>query len=226
MQYNQTKNQKKAVVLLSGGQDSTTCLFWAIKNFSSVVAVGFNYGQRHSKELTCAREICVEAGIELKIFDLPLLGQITKSALTDSNIKPDAIDENIGEPNTLVENRNMLFLTYAATYAKSIGAFDLVTGVSQADCSGYPDCRERFIKSLEITLSLSMDCAINIHTPLMHLSKAKVWKLAKVLGALDVVRFKTLTCYNGQISEGCGACKACSLRDAGFKEFMRLETSE
>jgi len=219
MHKNPDKNPKTALVLLSGGQDSTTCLFWAVKNFSKVVAIGFDYGQRQKKELECAKSICDEVGIAFHSFKLPLLKELTCNALTRDNITPDSPTQNMDVPNTLVEGRNMIFLTYAAVFGKSIKVFDLVTGVSQTDNSGYPDCRESFIRSLEITLELSMATSYNIHTPLMHLTKAEVWKLADDLGALDIVRFKTLTCYNDEISDGCGACKACSLRCKGFNEY-------
>jgi len=224
MQNTTQQQNKTAVVLLSGGQDSTTCLFWALENFDKVIALGFDYGQKQKKELECAKEICVGLKIDFYTFSLPLLNELTTNALTRPNIAPDAVGQNVDAPNTLVEGRNMIFLTYAAVFAKARGIFDLVTGVSQADNSGYPDCRESFIKSLEITLELSMAKSFNIHTPLIHLTKAQIWKLADDLDALDIVRFKTMTCYNGKISDGCGACKACSLRSEGFKEFFKNAT--
>ena len=160
-----------ALVLFSGGQDSTTCLFWAKKNFSLVRAIAFNYGQRHQTELEAAKSIAGEAGVDLNIFQLDLLSQLTENALTSKNIEIEEVKPDNRPPNTLVEGRNMLFLTYAAIFAKSKKIKDIVTGVGQADYSGYPDCRNEFIQSLNSTLNLSMDFQFKVHTPLMWKDK-------------------------------------------------------
>lgn len=213
---------KKALVVLSGGQDSTTCLFWAMAKFGreNVFAVGFDYGQRHKKELECAAEICGDEGIRYEVIPTPIINQLSESALTRDEIAVDETKPEGAPPNTLVEGRNLLFLSYAAIYAKTHGITELVTGVCETDFSGYPDCRDIFIKSLNVTLNLAMDCNFVIHTPLMWLDKAQTWELADSLGALDTVYNKTLTCYNGIPGEGCGHCPACFLRRRGYEKFM------
>lgn len=214
-------NRKKAVVVLSGGQDSTTCLFWAIKRFGkeNVSAVGFDYGQRHKTELECAKEICAEAGIEYEVIPTPIINQLSANALTRDDIEVDEEKPEGAPPNTFVEGRNLLFLSYAAIYAKTHGATELVTGVCETDFSGYPDCRDMFVKSLNVTLNLAMDYNFVIHTPLMWLNKAPTWKLAGDLGVMDIVYNKTLTCYNGVKGQGCGHCPACTLRRKGYEEY-------
>ena len=214
-------NTKKAVVVLSGGQDSTTCLFWAIKKFGkeNVSAVGFDYGQRHKTELECAKEICAEADIEYEVIPTPIINQLSANALTRDDIEVDEEKPEGAPPNTFVEGRNLLFLSYAAIYAKTHGATELVTGVCETDFSGYPDCRDMFVKSLNVTLNLAMDYNFVIHTPLMWLNKAQTWKLADDLGVIDIVYNKTLTCYNGVKGQGCGHCPACTLRRKGYEEY-------
>jgi len=210
-----------ALVLLSGGQDSTTCLYWAIRRYGRqhVYAIGFDYGQRHVEELTCAQAICDGLGIPFAVLSLPAVNDLTENALTRADIAVDAQHDGNAPPNTLVEGRNLLFLTYAAIYAKARGIRVLVTGVSQADYSGYPDCRDIFIKSANVTLNLGLDNPFVIETPLMWRDKAQVWALAQELGALDVIKEKTLTCYNGVAGEGCGNCPACALRRRGYIEW-------
>lgn len=213
------KNEK-AVVVFSGGQDSTTCLFWALRHFREVEAVTFNYGQRHSLEIDCARSIAAELGVKWHLLDMSLLGQLTQNALTRSDL---AIEHHEGElPTTFVEGRNHLFLSFAAVLAKGVGARHLVTGVCETDFSGYPDCRDSFVKSLNVTLNLAMDYQFVIHTPLMWIDKADTWKLADELGAFDYVRERTLTCYNGVIGSGCGECPACKLRQAGLDKYLTV----
>ncbi|MET3293129.1 UNVERIFIED_CONTAM: 7-cyano-7-deazaguanine synthase [Brevibacillus sp. OAP136] len=210
--------QEKAVVVFSGGQDSTTCLFWAKKQFGEVEVLTFNYGQRHKQEIECARAIAAEQGVKHTILDMSLLNQLAPNALTRDDV---AIEQKEGElPSTFVDGRNLLFLSFAAVYAKQAGARHLVTGVCETDFSGYPDCRDIFVKSLNVTLNLSMDYSFVIHTPLMWLNKAETWKLADELGAFDYVREKTLTCYNGIIGDGCGECPACKLRKAGLVSYL------
>ncbi|MEC2073656.1 7-cyano-7-deazaguanine synthase QueC [Alkalihalophilus marmarensis] len=211
--------QDKAVVVFSGGQDSTTCLFWALKEFKEVATVTFDYGQRHSKEIECARKIADELGVSFHVLDMGLLNQLSPNALTRADIEVEAGDD--GElPSTFVEGRNLLFLSFAAIYGKQIGAKHIITGVCETDFSGYPDCRDIFVKSLNVTLNLSMDDQFVIHTPLMWLNKEQTWKLADDLGALSFVREKTLTCYNGIIGDGCGECPACVLRKKGLDDYL------
>jgi 7-cyano-7-deazaguanine synthase len=216
--------QEKAIVVFSGGQDSTTCLFWAMEQFKEVEAVTFNYGQRHSLELECAAQIAKEQNIKHHVLDMSLLGQLAPNALTRSDI---AIEEIEGQPpSTAVDGRNLLFLSFAAVLAKQVGAKHIVTGVCETDFNGYPDCRDVFIKSLNVTLNLSMDYQFVIDTPLMWLTKAQTWQLADELGAFDYVREKTLTCYNGIISDGCGECPACRLRANGLQEYNAIKDKE
>ena len=212
--------QGKALVLFSGGQDSTTCLFWAIKKFSKVFAVSFDYGQRHRNELEAARKIAANANVPLQILKMDLLQQVTTNSLTSHEVEVE--DEKPGgrPPNTLVEGRNMLFITYAAIVAKSLGIHHLVTGVGQADFSGYPDCRNDFIVSLNQTLNLSMDFEYTIHTPLMWKNKAEIWQLADETGVFEIVRNETVTCYNGIAASGCGHCPACHLRNRGLENYL------
>ena len=211
--------QGKAVVVFSGGQDSTTCLFWALKNFEEVIAVTFDYGQRHKLEIECAKEIADELGVEHHILDMALLNQLAPNALTRDDI-PVQAGEDGALPNTFVEGRNMLFLTFAGVLAKVKGAKHNVTGVCETDFSGYPDCRDVFVKSLNVTMNLAMDYDFVIHTPLMWIDKAQTWALADELGKLDYVREKTLTCYNGIKGDGCGTCPACVLRRNGLEKYL------
>ncbi|WP_342046683.1 7-cyano-7-deazaguanine synthase QueC [Bacillus sp. OTU530] len=211
------KNEK-AVVVFSGGQDSTTCLFWALDHFAEVETVTFNYNQRHSLEIDCAASIAEELGVKHTVLDMSLLNQLAPNALTRGDIE---IEHKEGElPSTFVDGRNLLFLSFAAVLAKQVGARHIITGVCETDFSGYPDCRDVFVKSLNVTLNLAMDYQFVIHTPLMWIDKAETWKLADELGAFNFVREKTLTCYNGIIGDGCGECPACKLRAAGLAEYV------
>jgi len=211
--------QEKAIVVFSGGQDSTTCLFWAKERFEEIEAVTFDYGQRHRLEIECAKVIAGELGIKHHILDMSLLNQLAPNALTRQDIEVE--DGENGElPSTFVPGRNLLFLSFAGVLASQVGAKHIVTGVCETDFSGYPDCRDVFIKSLNVTLNLSMDDSFVIDTPLMWLNKAQTWELADQFGALEFVRERTLTCYNGVISDGCGECPACKLRKKGLDEYM------
>lgn len=210
---------EKAVVVFSGGQDSTTCLFWAKKRFKEVIAVSFDYNQKHIKELECAKEIAKELEVEHHILDMKLLAQLAPNALTRSDIEVKA-GENGELPSTFVDGRNMLFLTFAAVLAKQLGARNIITGVCETDFSGYPDCRDVFIKSLNVTLNLAMDYQFILHTPMMWIDKAETWEMADKMGALDFVREKTLTCYNGIVGAGCGECPACKLRQRGLEKYL------
>ncbi|WP_312048840.1 7-cyano-7-deazaguanine synthase QueC [Exiguobacterium profundum] len=209
---------EKALVVFSGGQDSTTCLFWAKQQFSHVEAVTFAYGQRHDAEIEVAKEIATELDVPHHILDLSLLGQLTSNALTRHDLDID----NADIPNTFVDGRNHLFLSFAAVMAKQLGMHHIVTGVCETDFSGYPDCRDQFIKSLNVTLNLAMDYPFVIDTPLMWLDKKETWALADELGAFDYVKERTLTCYNGVIGSGCGECPACKLRQNGLTAYEEV----
>ncbi|MDA5561421.1 7-cyano-7-deazaguanine synthase QueC [Exiguobacterium sp. MMG028] len=209
---------EKALVVFSGGQDSTTCLFWAKQQFSHVEAVTFAYGQRHDAEIEVAKEIAAELDVPHHILDLSLLGQLTSNALTRHDLDID----NADVPNTFVDGRNHLFLSFAAVMAKQLGMHHIVTGVCETDFSGYPDCRDQFIKSLNVTLNLAMDYPFVIDTPLMWLDKKETWALADELGAFDYVKERTLTCYNGIIGSGCGECPACKLRQNGLTAYEEV----
>lgn len=212
-------NKDKAVVVFSGGQDSTTCLFWAMKKFKEVEAVTFDYNQRHRLEIECAKQIAEELGIKHHILDMSLLNQLAPNALTRDDIVVSEGED--GElPSTFVPGRNLLFLSFAGVLASQVDAKHIITGVCETDFSGYPDCRDIFTKSLNVTLNLSMDKQFVIHTPLMWIDKAETWGLADELGALEFVRNKTLTCYNGIIAEGCGECPACKLRQKGLNDYL------
>ena len=209
-----------ALVLFSGGQDSTTCLFWAKKRFQNVLALCFTYGQRHSQEVEIARKIAETAGISFNVIDAGVISELAPNSLTNRSIKMDSETSKNALPNTFVPGRNMLFLTLAAAIAYAQGIKHLVAGVSEADYSGYPDCREAFICSLNSSLNLAMDYTFLIHTPLMHLDKKNVWQLADELGVFDIVKNETLTCYNGIIADGCSNCAACKLRKKGLAEYL------
>jgi len=210
----------KAVVVFSGGQDSTTCLFWAKKKYEEVIALSFDYGQKHSDELICAKEICKKYGVEHYILDMALLNQLAPNSLTRADIEVDKEAPETGTPNSFVDGRNMLFLTFAAVFAKQRDIHVLVTGVSQSDFSGYQDCRHVFITSLETTLTLAMDYEFEVITPLMWIDKKETWKMADDLGVFDVIRQETLTCYNGVRGDGCGDCPACRLRRRGMEAYL------
>lgn len=212
--------ESEALVVFSGGQDSTTCLFWALKNFRKVHTITFSYGQKHSAEIEVARAIAEKAGVDFYLQDASFISQIGSSSLTDTSIEMDQEKPADSFPNTFVPGRNMFFLSVAAVYAREHGIHHLVTGVSQTDFSGYPDCRDSFIKSMNLTINLAMDDQFVIHTPLMWLDKAETWKLADELGVFDLVRNETLTCYNGIMGDGCGHCPSCKLRNAGLQKYL------
>lgn len=214
-------NKEKAVVVFSGGQDSTTCLFWAKERFKEVIAVSFDYNQKHKLELECAKAICKKHNVEHHILDLALLNQLAPNSLTRQDIEVDKDAPKEGTPNSFVDGRNLLFLTFVAIFAKQREINTIITGVSQSDFSGYPDCRDVFIKSLNVTLTLAMGYEFDILTPLMWINKAETWKMANDLGVLNIIKNETLTCYNGIISNGCGECPACQLRKNGYLEFKK-----
>jgi len=225
----------KALVLFSGGQDSTTCLAWALERYETVETIGFDYGQRHSIELKCRLTVMEELrqnfpawsaklGMD-HILDLKLLGQISDTALTES--KAIEVQKN-GLPNTFVPGRNLMFFTFAAAVAYRRGLEVLVGGMCETDYSGYPDCRDNTLKSLQVSLSLGLDSPMVIETPLMWIDKAATWKMAQQLGGnrlVALIQEHTHTCYLGDHTTknawgyGCGSCPACELRKSGFLRF-------
>ena len=213
-------NNQAALVVFSGGQDSTTCLYWAKKHFKEVYALSFVYGQKHVKEVELAREIARKAEVHFDVMDVSFIGRLGSNSLTDTSIHMDEEKPDGSFPNTFVPGRNLFFLSIAAVYARERGIAHMVTGVSQTDFSGYPDCRDSFIKSLNVTLNLAMDEQFVIHTPLMWIDKAQTWALADELGVLEIVRRDTLTCYNGVQGDGCGHCPACKLRREGLEKYL------
>ena len=209
----------RAIVVLSGGQDSTTCLYWAIDRFGvdRIESLTFDYGQRHRIELECAARVAGFAGVRNTVLPIDTFAALGGDALTDTGVTVHTgIDEATGLPNTFVPGRNLIFLTFAAAFAYRQGVANLVTGVAQTDYSGYPDCREETMAALQQTLQLGMEFDVNIHTPLMHLSKKETVEMARDLGALPAMAF-THTCYNGK-RPPCGECPACQLRAKGFAE--------
>ncbi|ENM2236207.1 7-cyano-7-deazaguanine synthase QueC [Vibrio cholerae] len=212
---------KKAVVVFSGGQDSTTCLVQALKEFDEVHAITFDYGQRHKLEIEVAQQLAKQLGVTAhKVMDVSLLNELAISSLTRDDIPVSHELQANGLPNSFVPGRNILFLTLAGIYAYQIGATTVITGVCETDFSGYPDCRDEFVQAMNQALAKGMDLPLMIRTPLMWLNKAETWALADQLGALDLVRHQTLTCYNGLIGDGCGECPACGLRQAGLKAYL------
>jgi len=210
---------EKALVVLSGGQDSTTCVYWAIERFGreQVSSVTFDYGQRHRIELDCAKEIAEFAGISNVILPIDTFAALGGNALTDSDIAVERVVNSTSSlPNTFVPGRNLVFLTFAAALAYQRGITHLVTGVAQTDYSGYPDCREETLRLLQEALRKGMESQVQIHTPLMHLSKKETVAMANALGALPAMAL-THTCYNGE-RPPCGHCAACKLRAKGFAE--------
>ena len=210
-------------MVFSGGQDSMTCLYWAKQKFKKVVALSFYYGQKHKLELELAEKIARKAEVEFHVMDVSFIGRLGHNALTDNSMKMDEVKPEDEVPNTFVPGRNLFFLSIAAVFAREHGICHLVTGVSQTDFSGYPDCRDAFIKSLNVTLNLAMDMEFVIHTPLMWIDKAETWAMADRLGVLDIVRHETLTCYNGIPGDGCGHCPACQLRHEGYVKFLKMK---
>lgn len=218
----------KAVVVLSGGQDSATCLALAVRKHGAgeVAAITFEYGQRHRLETEYARGLAAHFGIaEHKVVPLDFYGMLTTNALMDHGME---IGKKEGEscPNTVVEGRNAFFLLAAGVWGKGLGAKELWTGVSEADYSGYPDCREEFVKAQERAMRLALDWPVEITTPFIHMTKAEEWALADELGILELIREKTVTCYNGVAGAGCGECPACKLRNAGLEEHLARKRKE
>ncbi|MBE7728218.1 7-cyano-7-deazaguanine synthase QueC [Komagataeibacter sp. FXV3] len=225
-----------ALVLFSGGQDSATCLAWALARFGRVETLGFDYGQRHAVELECRATLRDGMATENALWaqrlgadhtlDLAALGTVSDTALTrEAEI---TMNEN-GLPNTFVPGRNLIFLTFAAALAARRNIRHIVTGVCETDYSGYPDCRDDTIKSLQVTLNLGMDAHYVLHTPLMWIDKAQTWELAHQLGGDTLVRLinrESHSCYMGTRGtlhawgHGCGTCPACQLRKAGWAQYV------
>lgn len=220
-----------ALVVLSGGQDSVTCLGLAIDQHGgadNVYAIGFKYGQQHSIELQCASAICEKFGISYKIIDISFLGDLVTSELTKSQGDVSKSHDRLDNlPASFVPNRNALFLTIAHAYAQEIGAKSIYTGVCQTDYSGYPDCRDEFIGIFNNALNLGYQSPdMKIITPLMYLTKSETFALAKDVGFLETVISDSHTCYKGDRSTlhdwgfGCGECPACELRSKGYANFI------
>ena len=211
-----------AIVVFSGGQDSTTCLIQALTKYEHVHCITFDYGQRHNQEIEVAKKVALELGATShKVMDVGLLNELAVSSLTRDNIPVSHELQENGLPNSFVPGRNILFLTLAGIYAYQLGAESVITGVCETDFSGYPDCRDEFVKSINQSLVLGMDRKLRIDTPLMWLNKAETWALADKYGKLNYVRNQTLTCYNGVIGDGCGDCPSCDLRKNGLDDYLK-----
>jgi len=214
------KKKIEAVVVLSGGQDSATCLALAVRKHGAdgVAAITFRYGQRHQIETTYAKRLAKRFGVRVhNVVGLDFYKHLTTNALmSDAKIERK---KGASCPNTVVEGRNAMFLLAAGVWAKSLGATRIYTGVSQADFSGYPDCRRAFIRAQERMMRLAMEWPFKIVTPFMDMTKTDEWTLAAKLGILDVIKNETVTCYNGVPGAGCGKCPACVLRNRGLREF-------
>ena len=213
-------NVSKAVVVFSGGQDSTTCLIQALAQYDEVHAITFNYGQRHSQEIAVAQAIAGELGVTAhKVLDLSLLNELAISSLTRDAIPVSSALQDNGLPNTFVPGRNILFLTLAAVYAYQVGAEVVITGVCETDFSGYPDCRPEYIAAFEAMSNLATKAAVEgahlkIHAPLINLSKAEIIRRGNALG---VDYGLTISCYQADESgRACGVCDSCRLRREGF----------
>ena len=210
----------EAVVVLSGGQDSALCLALAVRRFGAgrVAAITFRYGQRHAIETRYARRLAKRFGVAAhKVVSMDFYRHITSNALL--NDIPISRRPGASCPTTVVEGRNAFFLLAAGVWAKSLGATIIYTGVSQADFSGYPDCRAVFIRAQTRLMRLAMEWPFKIVTPFMNKTKAQEWAIASKLGILDVIKNETVTCYNGIPGAGCGKCPACRLRARGLEEF-------
>ncbi|WP_017221359.1 7-cyano-7-deazaguanine synthase QueC [Moritella dasanensis] len=211
----------KAVLVFSGGQDSTTCLIQALEKYDSVDCITFNYGQRHSEEIEVAKKATAHFNVaNHKIIDVSLLNELAISSLTRDDIAVSHELMDNGLPNSFVPGRNILFMTLASIYAYQVGAKTVITGVCETDFSGYPDCRDEFIKSINQSCNLGMDKEFTFETPLMWLNKAETWALADYYNQLEFVKEHSLTCYNGVIGSGCGDCPSCDLRSKGLAQYL------
>ena len=214
---------KRAVVVFSGGQDSTTCLIQALQQYDEVHCITFDYGQRHHAEIEVAKTLAHTLGAKAhKVMDVSLLNELAISSLTRDNIPVPVYQSPHQQalPNTFVPGRNILFLTLAAIYAYQVEAEAVITGVCETDFSGYPDCRDEFVKALNQAIALGIARDIRFETPLMWLNKAETWALADYYQQLERIRHDTLTCYNGVQGDGCGTCAACHLRANGLLQYQ------
>ena len=228
---------RNALVLFSGGQDSTTCLDWALECYDHVETIGFDYGQRHAVELQCRPAVLAKLREQFPqwatrlgedhMLDLRLLGSISETALTQERAIEFA---SSGLPTTFVPGRNLIFFNFAAAVAYRRGLSVLVGGMCETDYSGYPDCRDNTLKAMQLAVSLGLDTPMTIETPLMWLDKATTWKLAEQLGGtalIELIRNDTHTCYLGDHTTlhawgyGCGTCPACELRSKGHAEYVK-----
>lgn len=229
-----TDGKHRVLVVLSGGQDSTTCLYAALASRAviegeespQVFAIAYDYGQKHSVELTCASKIAEDAGVQLRIINLGFFGELVSSALLSHELDINADHSRLaGRPASFVPNRNALFLTLAHAYAQELGCQEVWTGVCETDYSGYPDCRHDFIQGLFAALNTGAEVDIRCVTPLMHLNKAQTFQLAEECEGLDAVILDSHTCYNGNHwalhtwGYGCNDCPACLLRAKGWAEY-------
>jgi 7-cyano-7-deazaguanine synthase len=229
------KVKTKALVLFSGGQDSATCLAWALARYDRVETIGFDYEQRHMVEMQCRSDVRLAIAAEFPewaaklgpdhIIDLPALGKLSETSLTRDI---EIVDDGDGPPNTFVPGRNLIFLNFAAALAYKLGTNDLIAGMCEADFSGYPDCRIETLNAVMKAINLGMDSEFTLSTPLMHLSKAGAWHLAEDLGGkklVDLIVERSHTCYTGERGDlhewgyGCGTCPACELRANGWTEY-------
>lgn len=233
--------ERKALVLFSGGQDSATCLAWALHHYTHVETIGFHYGQRHAVEIEC-REVVLKRLREQfpdwstrlgqdHMLDLALLGQISDTALTQDQ---EIAFEASGLPSTFVPGRNLLFFTFASAIAYRRGLTALIGGMCETDYSGYPDCRDNTLKALQVAMSLGLDAPMVVETPLMWLDKKQTWELAEQLGGTEfvqLVRTETHTCYLGDRTQlhrwgyGCDHCPACELRSKGYDAYAPSEAA-
>ncbi|MYZ42463.1 7-cyano-7-deazaguanine synthase QueC [Schauerella aestuarii] len=233
--------KRKALVLFSGGQDSTTCLAWALNRYAHVETIGLHYGQRHAVELECRLVILERLKAQFPawaerlgadhMLDLTLLGQISDTALTQDR---EITFKESGLPSTFVPGRNLLFFTFASAIAYRRGLTALIGGMCETDYSGYPDCRDNTLKALQVAMSLGLDAPMVVETPLMWLNKAQTWTLAQELGGpplVELIRTETHTCYLGDRTHvhhwgyGCGHCPACHLRRDGYDIYVQPETA-
>lgn len=233
---NKLTTKDRALVLFSGGQDSATCLAWALSRYAHVETIGFDYGQRHAIELS-VRPVLLKKMREFSakwqaalgedhMIDLSLISQLSHTAMTE-DIAIE-MQEN-GLPNTFVPGRNLMFMMTAATLAYRRGLNVLVGGMCETDFSGYPDCRDDTMKALQVAINLGMNTRLKLETPLMWINKAQTWQLAEQLGStalVDLIREDTHTCYLGQRGSmhpwghGCGTCPACTLRARGYEQYV------
>jgi len=220
------KIASKALVVFSGGQDSTTCLGWAKNRFDVVESITFDYGQKHRVEIAQAHKIADILDVKNTLLSLDAFSQLNDSALIDSTQDIGAHHKtHTNLPASFVPNRNAIFFTLAHAFAQKQGIEHVIIGVNQTDYSGYPDCREPFVRALELALNLGSEANITFHSPLMHLTKAETFELSETEGVLELVLNESHTCYNGDHSEqhawgyGCGECPACILRKAGWEAY-------